>query len=360
MRSKPMRAPNGFGSVHKLPGRRRKPWLARVTTGWTTVTATKGKRKGQEIRRQLFQNIGCFATKQDALDALALHRVNPVSPKANITLEKLYEEWSQIKYKNISKATENNYRAAWKYIQQLERATFKDLRTNHWQSVIDKCEEESLSLSTLKKIKTVVTMLYKHAMQNDIINKNYAEFIVLPKMEKSEKETFSDLEIKGMFDNVEKVPWTDTILIMIYTGLRISEMLELTKFNVDLENRVITGGLKTEAGKNRFIPIHSKILPFIKKWYAKSGDALICRDDGSKMSANYYRNNYYYPALEQLKLKRRTPHTCRHTFASLMARAGADPLYTQRIIGHADYAFTANEYTHPEIEELTEAIEKIK
>lgn len=356
---KPLRAPNGYGSVYKLSGRRRKPWVARVTIGWTTTVAQKGKHAGQEVQKQLFQTIGYYETKQEAQDALVLHRITPVSPKANMKLEELYKEWSEGKYKDISKSTENNYRAAWLYIKQMEKATFRDLRTTHWQAIIDKCAEENLSQSTLKKIKTVAVMLYKYAMQNDIVNKNYAEYISLPKFEKEEKEKFSDLDIKTMLEKENEVPWTDTILIMIYSGMRISEMLGLTKFNVDLKNKIITGGLKTEAGKNRIIPIHPKILPFIRNWYAKNGKALICRDDGSSMSAKYYREKFYYPALEKLGIKKLTPHACRHTFASLMAKAGVKPLYTQRIIGHTDYAFTANEYTHPEIEELKKAIRKI-
>ncbi len=359
-KSKPMRNPNGHGSVYKVGGRRRKPWVARVTTGWTTVIAQKGKNAGKEVPKQLYQTIGYFETKREGMDALALHRVSPVSPKNNITLGELYEEWSKGKYKNISRSTENNYRAAWKYISLLGKAKFKDIRTSHWQAIIDQCASNDLSRSSLKKIKTVAVMLYEHALQNDIVNKNYAEYITLPKETKEEREIFTDIDIKNMFDQVDTVPWVDTVLIMIYSGMRISEMLELTKFNVDIKNQIITGGLKTEAGKNRIIPIHPKIIPFIKKWYDKNGESLICRDDGKKMSAKYYREKFYYPALEQLEIKQLTPHACRHTFASRAARAKVDPLHTQKIIGHADYAFTANEYTHPEIEELKKAIRKIK
>ena len=202
-------------------------------------------------------------------------------------------------------------------------------------------------------------MLYSHALQNDIVNKNYAEFIALPKEIKEEREAFSGLDIKTMFDNANKIPWVDTILIMIYSGMRISEMLELTKFNVDLKNEIIIGGSKTEAGRGRIIPIHPKIMPYIKKRYNKNGDTIICNEDGKRILAKYYREKHYYPALETLEIKKLTPHACRHTFASLAARAKVDPLYTQKMIGHADYAFTANRYTHPEIEELKKAIRQI-
>lgn len=354
-----MRNPNGFGTVYKMPGRRRKPWCARITTGWKKTIAKRGKYKGQEVARQVYQTIGYFETKQEGIDALAMHRIDPVPPRVNITLGELYDEWSATKYNSdISRDTINNYKAAWLHIKKLEKAKFKDLRTAHWQKVIDEKKEE-LGHSSLKKIKTLATMLYQYALKNDIVKKNYAEFIELPREMKKEKQIFSDLDIQKMFKNVESVPWVDTILILIYTGMRISEMLQLTKFNVDLKEEIIIGGIKTEAGKDRIIPINRKIMPFIRKWYEKNGQALICREDGSPMSAKYYREKYYYPALETLGIQKLTPHACRHTFASLMAAANVDPLYTQRIIGHADYAFTANEYTHPEIKELKKAINKI-
>ena len=82
------------------------------------------------------------------MDALALHRVSPVAPKTNITLAVLYDEWSAAKYKKITKSTENNYRAAWLYIKPLERAKVKDLRSDHWQAVVDKCAGQCLSVSS--------------------------------------------------------------------------------------------------------------------------------------------------------------------------------------------------------------------
>ncbi len=320
--------------------------MARITTGWT------------EDGKQQRQVIGYFETKSEAMDALSLHHVNPVSPKAGITLGELYQEWSEGKYKYISRATRNNYKAAWKYIEKLEKAKFKELRTSHWQKIIDQ-NEETLSHSSLKKIKGLIVLLYKHALQNDIVNKNYGEFVALPKEAKKEKEIFTDLDIKTMFDHAEAVPWVDTILIMIYSGMRISEMLQLTKFNVDLDKQLITGGIKTEAGRNRVVPIHPKIYPYIKKWYNRNGETLICREDGKGMSAKYYREKKYYPALEQLGIRKLTPHACRHTFASMLAEAKVDTLHIQRLIGHADYAFTANTYTHLEVEKLRKAISNI-
>jgi integrase len=342
-----MRNPNGYGSVFKLKGRRRKPWIARVTTGWT------------DDGRQLFLPVGYFATKQEAMNALVLHRVSPVSPRAGITLAEMYDEWSAGKFRKITKSTENNYRAAWLHLKSLEKAKFADLRTGHWQNVIDMCADEGLSRSSLEKIRVIAVMLCDHAIKNDIVNKNYAKFIELPRAEKTKKDRFTDIEIKQLEKQADAIPWVDTILILIYTGLRISELLSLTRFNVSMEQQVITGGIKTDAGKDRVIPIHPKILKYFRQRYDQGGPALVCDDQGRRLTAKRYREKMYYPALEACGIRQLTPHKCRHTFCSLLAERGADTLSIQRLAGHTDYAFTANEYSHPEIEALRREIGKL-
>lgn len=353
---KPMRNPNGFGTVYKLPGRRRRPWVARVTTGWTTAIAKKGKRAGQEVQRQNRQIIGCYATKQEALDALALHRISPVSPKAGMALSEIYTEWSAVKYKNISKATEYNYRAAWKYLQPLERAKIGEIRTGHWQGILEDVKDQGLSQSTAQKIRTLAVMLSDHALKNDIIGKNYATLADMPKFDRVAKSRFTDIEVMQIEKCADSVPWADTVLILIYTGMRISELLQLTRFSIDMDLQLITGGIKTDAGRDRLIPIHPKITKYVQKWCDRGGNSLICRDDGSGMSAKHYREKYYYPALEAIGVRRLTPHACRHTFCSRLAEAGVSPVHIKELAGHSQYSFTADHYTHPAVDALKKAI----
>lgn len=340
---KELKKPNGYGSVIKLGGRRKKPWALRVTDA-----IVDGK--------QIYRYISYHETKTEALKALAAEQICPTSPKSSITLVELFEEWKDTpKYKNISKQTQDNYNAAYNHIKSLSNIKFTELRTSHFQKVIDELDR---SKSTKSKIKILIGLLYKYAMQNDICSKNYADFILLNKEERQEKEVFSDIEIQKLWDNVS-IPYLDTILIMIYSGMRISEMLELTKFNIDWESNIITGGLKTDAGKNRIIPIHPKIMPFIKKYYDNATDLLFIKEDNAPLTTNYYRKYIYYPILKKLELPKRTPHCCRHTFATLMSRNHVDTLAIQQIIGHSDYAFTADVYTHSDITFLKEAINKI-
>lgn len=366
-----MRCGNGAGTCYRLKGNRRKPYIARAFLGMKEVEVVIKDKKtkkpiiddktGKPIKRTDvradYQTIGYYETRQDGLDALALHRHNPVTPKANMTFKELFDEWSEGQFKRITKQTADNYRAAWKHLSKHKTVKVKEVRTGHIQAVVDDCDKKGMSRSTLEKIRTTAVLMFTYAMENDIVNKNYAKFIKLPKKTKEKKDIFTEIEIKKLFDNATD-EWTSTILIMIYTGLRITELLTLTRFNVNMELRLITGGIKTDAGKDRVVPIHPKIMPYIKHWYNKNGDRLICLN-GKPISSKRYREEFYYPALERAEIRKLTPHKCRHTFCTMLAEAGADTLSIQKLAGHSDYGFTANTYTHPEVEQLKTAINKM-
>jgi integrase len=363
--------PNGYGSIYKLSGNRRKPWVVRKTTGWKEETVTRkldsqdGKDINKEIKvkKQLYYTIGYYESRPKALAALAEYNKNPIAERGDITLKELYDKWSIKKYENIAKKTAESYRTAWNYLGTLGNMKFKEIRKDDMQNIIDKMYDDGMSQSSYGKVKTLAGLLYKSALENDVVSKNYAQFIDAPYKEVGEKESFNDLEIKVIEEYAKVNEWANTVLILIYTGMRIGELLALTKFNVDIDNMIITGGAKTEAGKNRPIPINPKIQKYMKEWYEKNGETLICRN-GKGIKIKYYRDYLYYPAIEKIKvgdstIRRLNPHCTRHTFGSLLARAGVDPLLIQKLIGHADYATTANIYTHSNIKDLKQAIEKI-
>ncbi len=274
-----MRFLNGYSSIYRAKGNRRKPWAARVTTGWTN--------RGRQIRYL----VGYFETKAKAMAAPAEYNKNPIGKRGDITLAQIYEEWSKSKYPKISKSTADGYRAAWNYFTELQDERLMDIKTSHIQQIINDMDNNNLSRSSCHKVKVLIDLLYKYALADDIVDRNYAKMVELPGEEKKKQKIFTDLEIKKLESVADKIEWVDTILILIYTGMGISELLTLTKFNVDIENMFITGGIKTDAGRDRVILIHTKIQKYIKKWYAIDGEYLISRD-GKKIGPDYYRKNY--------------------------------------------------------------------
>lgn len=357
-----MKRPNGAGSIKKLSGNRRFPYAVLVTVGWDPET---GKR--------ISKYIGYYKTYEEAELQLALYRID-TTPKSDLTLEMVYAEWSAMKFRRISTSTKNNYKAAWNYLQRLGKVKFTSIRTGDLQKIIDTAEyrppskkgakrktAKKCSRSTLEKIKALATMIWDYAIMNDITDKNYAQYITLPKEHRAEKERFTDAEIAKIKEAAESgtIPYADCIYIMIMSGLRISEFLSLDRFSVDLENLVFRGGLKTEAGRNRIVPIHKSCIEMVRKRIEQNGERMVCRQNGKGMAAGTFRDHYYYPALEKIGVRKLPPHCTRHTFATILAEKNIPTIDIMNLMGHEKYSTTAEIYTHKNFDSLQKAIDKI-
>lgn len=342
-----MKRPNGAGTVRKLSGKRRRPWAAVITTGWD-----------QETGKRLQKYIGYYETYQEAELALAVYRSDPLS-KDDLTLEMVYAEWKVVHLRGLSKQAHDSYSSAWRHLSQLQHLKMKDIRTGQLQMVIDTARTAAgkpYSRATLSMYKTLAVMLWDYALQNDIVEKNYAHYIVLPKVERKEKERFSALEVEKIKQAAhDGFPIADCIYIMIMSGFRLTEFLSLDRFTVDVERMTFTGGVKTDTGRNRVVPIHPHILPYVCSRLAQGGERMVCKPDGSAYTPTSFRR-IYYKALEGIGVRHLTPHATRHTFASMLAEAQVPPVEIQRLLGHTDYAMTANVYTHVDVEALRKAV----
>lgn len=342
-----MRLPNGYGSVYKLKGNRRRPWIARVTVGWTD----KGK--------QLYRTVGYFATKKEGLEALAQYHKKP-GLSNDMTFGEVYHQWkATTAYTKLAPKTQAGYEDAWVHLSVLEKMPIKEVRKSNLQAVVDDLVARGIGYATCHKVKVLAGIILKHALADDLVDQNYAAHVVLPEKTRSAKRTFTDLEIRSITKLAEAGDiWAGTVLILIYTGMRISELTGLKKFNVDMKQLVITGGIKTDAGKNRVVPIAPKIESYMRYWYELPGERMI-QKDGQPVSSDYYRKFLYYPVLDRAGTRRLTPHEARHTFGTLLDRAGVNTKHIQELMGHSDYSTTANIYTHPEIEELRKAVARL-
>jgi integrase len=340
-----MRTPNGYGSVYKLSGKRRKPFAARKTIGW------------DDDGKQIFKFIGYFEKRQDALNALAEFNTNPYDFESNsITFSDIFEQWNKIKYEKVSRSAINGYNAAFESSADLHNMKFVEIKTMHLQNVIDNCGKGH---GTLRKIKSLYNQLFKYAMENDIVSKDYSDYVEVGKNTKeSSRAPFTHDEIKRLFEVEPLIPFVDTILIMIYTGLRIGELLLIKCVDIDMENRTITGGIKTDAGKDRIIPIHPKIFNLVVNRVNNGHQYLITNYQNEKISYDNYYKEKFLPIMEQLGMSHK-PHDARHTFATLMSNADANETSIKKLIGHNSFITTEKIYTHKDIDELRKAIELI-
>lgn len=339
-----MKKENGYGTISNLGKKRRKPFAVRITTGY--------KDDGTIIRKY----IGYFETRKEATLFLAEYNEDKTIA-STMTLDKTFKEWSKTKYPNISSKSQAMYNNAWNKLSALKDMDIKTIKTAHLQKIIN--QYSNLSTSSLKDVKSLSSQLYDYAIMNDYATKNYARYIELKKEDKKEKEIFSKEQINTLWSKVNE-PWVDSILFMIYTGMRVGEMLTLTKFNLNKDNWTIQHGIKTDAGKNRIIPIHSSLIPLLEK-RLKSNTEYIFSKEGTNVTVDHYRKQIYYPLLVKLNIPvSLTPHSCRHTFASRLSNSVENKVLIQKLMGHTDYSITANIYTHSDILDLQKAIESVK
>ena len=346
---KSRRRANSQGSVYKVSGNRRKPYAA--------ILPCKYDKEGNSKRTVL----GYFETKTEALNALNEAVAANMSDKIIMSLGDVFESWKKIHYRDLSKDAISNYNSAWKYIEVYGSKKIKDLRAPDIQKCLDDAVASGRSRATCEKIRSLYSQLCKYAMSQDIISQNYAQFLKLPKADKKEKETFSESDIKILLSN-DTDRTAKIVLILIFSGLRIGELFDMKKENAYLDDSPprLIGGKKSEAGTNRIIPIHSAIINYIKYFYNESGNYLISNKVGNRLNEKNFREREYYPLLERLGITRKSPHSTRHTFATLLQAKGAKPEDLIKVIGHADYETTTENYIHQNIDKLSEMIELLK
>lgn len=350
-----MKNPNGYGSVIKLGGKRRKPFAARVTVGWEFDEKTKKE-------KQKYDYIGYYESRPDAMIALAEYNKSPYDIDARrITFAEVYDFLLKDKYPKgiVTKSEKGSARIlqmAFNQSESIHNMIFMDIRKSHMQGVIN---NSPLKHGSVKKIKTLYTQMYDLAMSNDWVEKDYSIYVTIPaNTEESTKKPFTNKKIKWLWKNIDKYNFIDVVLILIYTGMRPSELLEIENENIFLEKRYMIGGMKTEAGKDRVIPIHKKIMPLIRK-RINDKKHLMLNSKGNRMQYHTLKNDRWDPLMKKIKMNH-TPHECRHTFATIMDDAGANKLSIKKIMGHTSSDITDGVYTHKSIEELIKAVDLIK
>lgn len=329
---KALKRANGMGTVYKLQGRRRRPWVAA---------------KNKTI-------IGYYETKTAALEALNRLTGRSLDERYNMTFAEVFEAWKAEHYKEITDAGRSSYNRAFDVFAPLHDKKFRDLRTTDFQTVLDPYMKQSHS--TVSKHKQLITQMSTWAIREELITTNFAAFVKLPENVKKEKEIFTDADIAKLeADGSEPAK---IVLMLIYTGMRIGEL-----FSLPLENyheTYVVGGEKTEAGRNRVIPIRLEGRGYFAYFASQVTGPLLLSGYTGQRVPNNFRKRDYYPLLDKLGIERRTPHATRHTYASWARRSGIPPEMLQKILGHSDYSTTANIYVHTDVEELVEAVENCK
>lgn len=338
-----MKNENGGGSVYKLKGKRRKPWVAIVTLGYTP----EGKQK-----RKL---IGSTTTKREAQDLLYHYLRNP-SIFSKKTFKEVREAWWSTYIKRITNnVTISTMEYRLRSLECLDNREMSTIKLNELQEIFNKM---NFSWNFKKGCKSALNMIFDYALKNDLIESNKVHFIEIGKHDKHiERKIFTSEEIEILWNNID-MKHVYIILILIYTGMRIGELTNLKVDDINLsENLINIKESKTQAGIRK-IPINPKILPLIINNINSSKEYFLSGQTTEKLSYATFKDRFI-KILKTLNLQEHTIHDTRHTFASLMNNANANPTTIIRLMGHTKFKTTENIYTHKDKNELEKAIKLI-
>lgn len=341
-----MRKPNGYGSIKKLSGNRRRPFVF--------VISVEGKQKPVQY----------FTTQVEAeifqadYNKLHFHRS---LPSHQVTLAELYYRWlpAHTTNTNPSQSSLESYSNSFKHLQALHYEPMQSLKYADYQKILDSMRKSGLSYSSLKKVRSLISLLEKYAVKIELISKCYAPLLSIGKNKAVHPHhPFSRQKINRLWANIDN-PGVDTVLILLYTGMRVGEMLALQKTDVNIRQRFIRITKSKTVSGIRVIPIHPRILPLIIARMDSPGTTLLSDTNGNPYDYSRYCI-IWSEVMHSINADGHTTHDCRHTVATLLDNAGANETAKRRILGHTGGDVTERVYTHKNIRQLRKCIELLK
>lgn len=336
-RSKKKRG-NGQGTVFpaKSGG-----YIAMVVIGW--YNDEDGKRHKKTKSKT-------FAKKSDAIAFLPFLKQTYEKP-SDITLHDLQEQYLTTKdYKNLSKSQRSKMGYAWNRLKSFEFRGIQTLTVSDMETLI---EQKTESYYPARDMKVMLSHLYQIAIKREIVQYNKTEYVDIPyDAPKAKREVWTQEEVDALWKDYEKHRFTAYVLIMCYAGLRYGELSTIYLDNIHLEENYMIGGIKSDAGINREIPIHQRIKPLIEKLIAVRKRKLLEMNED-----NFY--NAYWETIERAGLRHLPPHTCRHYFFSRMTAEGVQGGIIAEVGGHANYLTTLKNYVRIPLADKINSVNKI-
>lgn len=337
-----MRRPNKYGSIYKMPGKRRKPWRVVLTVGW--------EQRPDGIYTQKRQTLGYYATRAEAVEALAAYHVTPYDISTVPTFAEIYQLWEDEHFKTIAESRRAGYRSAYKKCAALYNRPFRDIKTRDFESVCQQIIDSGLGAGSVQIVIDMFHGMGAYALRKDIVPRDVTTAISVAKPEagKPIHRSLTPDEIAILWDHADD-PLVQILLVGIASGTRPSELIQLKSENY--HGFYVVGGLKTDAGKNRIIPIHPEVARFLHP-----DQEYLLQSPG----CNYHKYRLAcYKLCGRIGINDFKPHDTRHTFSTLWARQQLNPIIGKKILGHAITDITESVYIHRTAEDLYRELVKL-
>ena len=355
---------NGLGSVYKLPNGK---YCAEKTLGWVADPLPPDAPPGTKPHKRRIKVTRQFVRKKDAVEALPRLGFEDRRPRSGlatvrkgkrVTLKELYDQWEPTHER--SKSTMNCYRSGFRLFEELWPVAMADLDIDDLQACLD---EADVGRRTKENAKTALGLVYKYGIPRDAVPKdrNLAQFLrINDDGAASMKSGFSRAELE-LIRKAAAAGDSEAVraLCHCYLGFRPTALLQLQTRDFDAKERAFVGGIKTAAGIGRTVTVSPKILGYVQRLAAGEPERFVFGVDGALQSLADYRASFY-ELLDRLGIDnpvdeqgrhRLTPHSCRHTFATLLKRAAGSDKDKLELIGHTSTA-QLRDYQDVDFEDL--------
>lgn len=312
---------------------------------------------------------------------------NPYDLDSDITVQELYDKWTNDYFQAKSDNSIRTITSAWAYCSSIYAMRAKDLRARHIKGCMDdgfrietrgkkKGQKIFATAGTKARIKSLFNLMLDYGLEYEIVDKNYARTFeisgdIIKEIGENKKDhiLLTENELQTLWENVGKVKFVDWVLIQCYMGWRPQELATLRLDEVNLDDWYMQAGMKTEAGKQRLVPIHSKVQELIKQNYEFAlsiNSEYLLNDKGQthagswKLTYDKYANRFK-KVVDELKLNpEHRPHDPRMTFITRCKKAGVDEYALKEMVGHSIKDITESTYTVRDLEWLRSDLEKMQ
>lgn len=324
------------------------------------------------------------------------HRLDPTGK--NITVVELLERYISTRV-GVRPSTINNYRFV---LNIMKKEPFGELKISQIKTsdaklfLIKMQQEDKRGYSTVKTVRGILRPAFQMAVDDDILVKNPFDFTLVGVVvnDSCMREALTSDQMKKFLrfvhDDVVYCKYYEAVYILFHTGMRISEFCGLTLKDIDLERKrvnidhqlqrtsemkYVIQPTKTSAG-TRVLPITDDVAymfrsiiedrkaPRVEKMVDGYSGFLYLDKEGMPLVAMHWEHRFNhmvgrYNEIYRVQMPPVTPHVCRHTYCSNMARSGMNPKTLQYLMGHSDIGVTMNVYTHVGFDDAEKELEKL-
>ena len=350
---------NGQGTAY----RRGRTWEACVVIGWKIPSDPEKPPYPKKHRK------GGFPTKSAALAyCMTFDPENRSRPK--MTLEQVYDEWSEKYTPRVSETTMAGYSAAYKHFAKLHPLLIDTITASDLQDCMDACKKGK---RTHQMMKVTAGLIWAYALDSDYVDKDVTKNLYTGKGTSEQREPLTDDEVKTIRKAICEEPYAEYVYALCYLGFRPGEFLKLKKTDLHTEDGLmyLVGGSKTAAGKDRRVPVPSAISDIINERMNTVGTDYLFPQltynrkkefTGYKeMSDAYFREHVFKPLMDRLGIAEgKVPYGARHTYSDKLKDAAGDDKTKAAIMGHTDYQFTQKRYQSTSIDDIKKVAESIE